>query len=137
MNAHRYLRAYMAGVTIPSAFLLVVFAAFAVIRFGYNPQFPLERVLVFPLALVPAIWGFWNIAYVALHGHRRLPLGIHGAIVPAVLFPLALGAARVFGFAYVEGAAPYVLLAVPLLMILYYLVWKYLVGFLNELLGLA
>jgi hypothetical protein len=137
MNTHPYLRAYMAGVMIPTILLLVVFVAFAVIRFGYNPEFPLERVLVFPLALVPAIWGFWNIVYVAMHGRRRLPLGMHGAVVPAVLFPLALVAARVFGFEFVAGATPFVLLALPLLMIIYYLVWKYLVGFLNAMLGIA
>ena len=136
MNAHPYLRAYMAGVMIPTIFLLVIFLVFAVIRFGYNPEFPLERVLVFPLALVPAIWGLWNIVWVAMQG-RRLPLGMHGAVVPAVLFPLALVAARVFGFDFVASATPFVLLALPLLMIIYYLVWKYLVGFLNAMLGIA
>jgi hypothetical protein len=137
MNTHPYLRAYMAGVMIPTVFLLLVFIAFVVIRFGYDPQFPLERVLVFPLALVPAIWGLWNIVYVAMHGRRRLPLGIHGALVPAVLFPLALVAARALGFEFVAGATPVVLLTLPLLMIIYYLVWKYLVGFLNTILGIA
>jgi hypothetical protein len=62
---------------------------------------------------------------------------MHGAVVPAVLFPLALVAARVFGFEFVAGATPFVLLALPLLMIIYYLVWKYLVGFLNAMLGIA
>jgi hypothetical protein len=122
---------------VPTVFLLVVFVVFAVIRFGYNPEFPLERVLVFPLALVPAIWGLWNIVYVAMQGRRRLPLGMHGAMVPAVLLPLALVAARVFGFGFVAGATPLVLLALPPLMIIYYLVWKYLVGFLNAMLGIA
>jgi hypothetical protein len=37
----------------------------------------------------------------------------------------------------VAGATPFVLLALPLLMIIYYLVWKYLVGFLNAMLGIA
>ena len=137
MNTHPYLRAYMAGVMIPTVFLLLVFIVFAVIRFVYNPEFPLERVLVFPLALVPAIWGLWNVVYVAMHGRRRLPLGMHGAVVPAVLLPMALFAARVFGFEFVAGAAPFVLMTVPLLMIIYYLVWKYLVGFLNAMLGIA
>ncbi len=137
MNTHPYLRAYMAGVAIPTIFLLFAFTVFAVIRFGYNPDFPLERVLVFPLALVPALWGFWNMVFVALHGRRWLPLGVHGALVPAVLFPLALLAAKALGFEFVAGATPIVLLALPLLMIIYYLVWKHLVGFLNTMLGIA
>lgn len=137
MNPHPYLRAYMAGIVVPTVFLLLVFFAFLGIRLSYNPQFPLERVLVFPLALVPAIWDLWNVVYVALHERRRLPLGIHGAIVPAVLFPMALAAARAFGFEFVIAAAPYVRLSLPLLMIIYYLVWKHVVGFLNALLGIA
>ena len=75
--------------------------------------------------------------YVALHGRRRLPLGIHGAIVPAVLFPLALLAARTLAFEFVAGAAPYILLTLPVLMIIYYLVWKYIVGFFNAMLGIG
>jgi hypothetical protein len=127
----------MAGIMVPTVFLLFVFFVFLGIRLSYNPKIPLERVLVFPLALVPAIWGLWNVVYVALHGRRRLPLGIHGAIVPAAMFPLALTGARVFGFEFVMAAAPYVLLTLPVLMIIYFLVWKYLVGFLNELQGIA
>ena len=137
MNTHPYLRAYMAGVAIPTILLLIAFVVFLVVRFGYNPEFPVERVLIFPLALVPGIWGFWNVAYVAMHGRRRLPLGIHGAIVPAVLFPLALLAARALGFEFIARATPVILLAVPLLMVIYYLVWKYFVGFLNAMLGIA
>jgi hypothetical protein len=122
---------------IPTVFLLFVFVVFTFIRLRYDPDFPIERVLVFPLALVPAIWGLWNMVYVAMHARRRLPLGIHGALVPTVLFPLALTAARAYGFEFVAGATPYVLVTLPLLMIIYYLVWKYVVGFLNELLGIA
>ena len=70
-------------------------------------------------------------------GVAACPIGMHGAVVPAVMFPLALVAARVFGFEFVAGATPFVLLTLPLLMILYYLVWKYLVGFLNAMLGIA
>ncbi|MBZ5728328.1 MAG: hypothetical protein LAP87_25515 [Acidobacteriia bacterium] len=136
MKSHPYLRAYMAGVAVPTIFLLFVFAAFCVIRLGYNPDLPMERILVFPLALVPAIWGGWNMVYLALRGYRRLPLGMHGALVPAILVPLALVAARAFGFdpRSVTGAIPII---VVLLMIIYYLVWKYLVGFLNDMLGIG
>ena len=138
MTSHPYLRAYMAGITIPSVFLLLVFAVFCVIRFIYNPEFPIERAMVFPLALVPALWGFWNVQFLAMHRHRYLPLGAHGALVPLILAPIGLLVAKAAGFEHAVAASwPIVLLALPLVMILYYLVWKFLVGFLNGLLGIA
>jgi len=136
LKSYPYLRAYMAGVAVPTVFLLVVFSAFCVVRFAYNPDLPIERVLVFPLALVPAIWGGWNMVYVALRGHRRLPLGVHGALVPAFLVPFALVVGPTLGFD-LRSVTNGIAIVAPLLMIIYYLVWKYLVGFLNEMLGIA
>jgi hypothetical protein len=51
MNRHRYLRAYMAGVVLPTMFLLVAMVAFTMIRYVYNVPIPIERVIVFPMAL--------------------------------------------------------------------------------------
>ena len=138
MTTHPYLRAYMAGVTVPSVFLLFVFVVFSAIRFAYNPEFPIERILVFPLALVPAIWGVWNMAYLAMHKRKYLPLGYHGALVPVMLVPVALVSANALGVDLALAASwRIVTLTVPLLMVLYYLAWKFLVGFLNEVLGIA
>jgi len=137
VKPHILLRAYMAGVVVPTVFLLFVFAVFCVVRLAYNPDLPLERVLVFPLALVPAIWGGWNMVYVALRGRRRLPLGLHGALVPAVLAPLALVASHAFGLGFPGTLAGGIAVVVPPLMAIYYLFWKYFVGFLNDLLEIA
>jgi hypothetical protein len=138
MTTHPYLRAYMAGVTFPSVFLLFVFVVFCVIRLVYNPEFPIERVLVFPLALVPFIWGAWNAVYLAMHRRRYIPLGCHGALVPMFLVPVALVSAKSFGIDLALAATWHiVILTVPLLMIIYYLVWKYVVGYLNEMMGIA
>jgi hypothetical protein len=138
MTTHPYLRAYMAGVTVPSVFLLFGFVIFCVIRLAYKPDFPIERVLVFPLALVPAIWGVWNMVYLAMHNRRYMPLGCHGALVPLFLVPVALVVAKAFGFELTLAASwTVIIVALPLLMILYYLVWKFLVKFLNEVLGIA
>ena len=138
MTTRPYLRAYMAGVTFPSVLLLFGFAVFCVIRLAYNPEFPIERVLVFPLALVPAIWGAWNMVYLAMHKRRYIPLGCHGALVPVLLVPVALWTARAFGFELTLAASwTIVAVAVPLLTIIYYLVWKYVVGYLNEMMGIA
>jgi hypothetical protein len=139
MNPHPYLRAYMAGVAVPSVFLLFVLAAFCVVRFDYNPALPVERALVFPLALVPALWGGWNMIYLAVREHagRWYSLGVHGAVVPLVLLPVAVLGLRGLGFEFAVDVARVVVIAAPPLMIIYYLVWKYLVGFLNEALGVA
>jgi hypothetical protein len=138
MTTHPYLRAYMAGVTVPSIVLLFAFAVFFVVRLACNPDFPIERVLVFPLALVPALWGAWNMVYLAMHKRRYMPLGCHGGLVPLFLVPGALLVARAFGFDYILAATwLIVLVGLPLAVIVYYLVWKYVVGFLNELLGIA
>lgn len=135
MSTHPYLRAYMAGICIPTMFMLVIFTVFCVARFGYRVDVPLERAVVFPLALVPNLWGVWNILYVALG--RRFPLGLHGAMLPVILFPAALVIARTVVGPFPSFVTTVMSLAIPVVLIIYYLVWKYIVGFLNQSLGIA
>ncbi len=137
MKNHLYLRAYMAGVTVPTVLVIFVLACFVVLRFGYDLSIPIERGLVFPLAIVPGLWGLWNMLYVALRTRWRIPLGVHGALVPLIVGPLALGNAYLLGF-----EIPHFLLAifpagVASAMLAYYLVWKYLVGFFNRMLEIV
>ncbi len=148
MNHHPYLRGYMAGITVPTAFLLVALTAFSIARFVYQVPLPIERVIVFPMALIPNLFGAWNILYVALRSRRHLPIGFHGALLPFVLAPIGFIFASSLGFLTVTPhglvyfgllTVPYLLLGVvfPIVVVVYYLVWKYLVGFLNGLLGIA
>lgn len=137
MSTHPYLRAYMGGICVPTVFVLFIFAFFCAARFVYNVDVPLERGIVFPLALVPNLWGVWNILYVALHGRRRLPLGIHGALLPVIIFPVAILVARAAVGPFPSFFVTVMSLAVPVVLIVYYLVWKYLVGFFNRMLGVA
>ncbi len=137
MSTHPYLRAYMAGIVFPTMFILAIFGFFCVARFVYNIQFPIERVVIFPLAVVPNLWGVWNILYAAQRSHRRLPLGIHGALLPAILLPLALVAARALDLPIPSCFVTAFWMVLPGLLVVYYLVWKYLVGFLNAMLGIA
>jgi len=140
MRSHIYLRAYMAGVTVPSVLVILMLAGFVVLRFGYNVPIPIERFLVFPLAIVPCLWGLWNMLYIVVRKHWRIPyirnkvktsLGLHGALVPLVAGPLALGNAFLAGFEISRSAWTIFPAGVALAMIAYYLMWKYLVGFLN------
>ena len=148
MNSHPYLRAYLAGIAVPTCFMLLALTAFFVVRFVYDVPVPIERAIVFPMALVPNIFGVWNMLYLGLHKHRYLPLGVHGAILPFLLAPLGLLLATCLGFLtatsqgvvwfqtvhirYIEAA-----MFAPLPIIVYYLVWKYCVGFLNRMLGIG
>lgn len=85
MNTHPYLRAYMAGTVVPSLALLVALTVFIVTRLVLQVPIPLERVIIFPMALVPNAFGLWNMLYVWSRPHRHLPIGLHGALLPVVL----------------------------------------------------
>ena len=148
MNQHPYLRAYMAGITVPTAFLLVIMTGFFIARHVYAVPIPIERVIVFPMAILPNLFGVWNILYVRLSQDRRISIGAHGALLPFVLIPIALTLATSLGFLTLtpQGlvwfqalSVPYRFLVViiPGAVVVYYLVWKHLVGFLNRLLGIA
>jgi hypothetical protein len=65
-HAAIHLLAYMAGICLPTIFLLSAITAFAV---------SIERARVFPMAVVPNAWGVWNMFYLVLHS-RRWPLGL-------------------------------------------------------------
>jgi len=131
MNSHIYLRAYMAGVTVPSVLVILMLSGFVVLRFGYNMPIPMERFLVFPLAIVPGLWGLWNMLYIVVRKHWRIPLGLYGALVPLFAGPLALGSAFLAGFEISRSAWTLFPAGVAIAMVAYYLAWKYLVGFLN------
>ena len=134
MKSHPYLRAYMAGITVPTMFLLVVLSVLlAVRRFGELPV-PIERFVVFPMAVVPNAWGVWNVLRVASAAAREVPLGVYGGLLAIVLPIVGYGVAQVVGFH--PPASPGTLaVAWVVAVTLYALVWQHLVGFLNELLG--
>ena len=148
MNTHPYLRAYLAGIFVPTLVLPLILAAFVVLRLVLAAPFPVERFLVFPLALVPTLFGLWNMLHLASHESTHLAIGPHGAILPLFGAPigatvasclgvLQFGAHSVSIFQCVEipyMALPFCILAA---MAGYYLVWKYIVGFVNRVLGIA
>jgi hypothetical protein len=144
---HPYLRAYMAGIVVPTAFLLVPMTAFTLLRFVFEVPVPIERVVVFPMALIPNLFGLWNILYVALRSRRRLSIGAHGALLPFVLIPVGLTLGMVLGVIRVDqdGVQAFQAVRLPyargvfvllVVVIVYYLVWKYIIGFLNDLVGI-
>ena len=137
MNNHPYLRAYMAGIAVPTIFLLVVATGFTVARYVYNIPVPIERVIVFPMAAVPNAWGLWNVLFVALRRRIPLSLGLYGALLPMLLAPLGLLASALLKFSIPGFAAHAFPIVAPVGLIVYYFAWKYFVGFLNRVLDLA
>ena len=136
MRKHTYLRAYMAGIVVPSVGLLVALTVFSVARLIYRIPIPIERALIFPMALVPNSWGLWNMLYMLLQSRRNLPIGLHGAVLPFLLAPIALAVSALLDIGFMARLG-IIATAVPFAVVVYYLIWKHLVGFLNGLLGIA
>jgi len=148
MNTHPYLRAFLAGAFVPTLILPVMLTVFIIVRLVLQVPVAIERGLVFPLALVPCLWALWNVLWLASHARTHLPIGPHGALLPLLLMPAGAAAASCLGI-LVLGAhgvtcfhawyVPYTWIAPCFLAALaaYYLAWKYIVGFLNRVLGIA
>jgi len=103
MKTHPFVRAYMAGIAVPTCMLIIILTVYAYNRFYFEvssqfviplPGAPLDRAIVFPMAVVPNLWGAWNILYLAIRSRLRWSLGVHGAVLPLVLMPLGVALAR-------------------------------------------
>jgi hypothetical protein len=134
MTTHPYLRAYLAGIAVPTAYLPLGLTAFVFAqRAGILPT-ALERMIVFPMAAVPNLWGIWNVLYVALvRRGARWSIGAHGAVLTLLLLPA--GVALSHALLVEVFTLPRVAAVLPVALVLYYLIWKHVVGFLNRLLG--
>jgi hypothetical protein len=134
MKTHPYLRAYMAGVLLPSWVLLLVLVIFLLSHFTQRVPPGLESAIVFPMAIVPNLWGLWNVLYTLLGLRRRISIGAFGSLLPVILVPagLALASALDLGFYTVRQAA----VILPIAMIIYYLLWKYAMAFFNRIVEL-
>jgi hypothetical protein len=79
----------------------------------------------------------WNVLYRAFLASRHVSLGLFGGALPLLLAPCGYLVARLLGFAippHILSLAPF---ALPVALIIYYLVWKHFVGFLNAELGVS
>jgi hypothetical protein len=148
MKTHPYLRAYLAGIFIPSLVLPVLLTAFILLRTALETPFPFERGMIFPFAFVPALWGLWNMAWLGTHDRTHQPLGVHGALLPFLMLPAGTVVARCLGILSLGSSnatwfnaitIPYTWIALCFMgaLAIYYLLWKYVVGFLNHVLGIA
>jgi hypothetical protein len=123
----------MAGIVVPTLVLLVAITVFTVARYVYQVPLPIERLIIFPLTIVPNLWGLWNVVWVGTLAPRHVSLGLWGAILPFLLAPGGWLLARLFQFD-IPHLVPYLF---PLGVIIYYLVWKHIVARLNAIIGIA
>ncbi|HEU5399760.1 MAG TPA: hypothetical protein VFU86_00310 [Terriglobales bacterium] len=148
MKDHPYVRAYMAGIAVPTPLLLIPLTVFVVARLVYGIPIPIERIIIFPMAIVPNLFGLWNVLHLASRSRTHLPLGIHGALLPFLLGPLGflLGVSQgvftatdhgLVKFGLITFHYVHIAIILPLVLVLYYLVWKYLVGFCNRVAGIS
>ncbi|MGA2889746.1 MAG: hypothetical protein ABSE51_16995 [Terracidiphilus sp.] len=148
MNTHPYLRAYLAGVFVPTLALPLLLTGFIVVRLVLQLPVPIERFVIFPMALVPTLFGLWNMLWLGSHERTHLPIGLHGAILPFLGAPVGALVASFLGILAIDARGvtyfqaclvPYWLIAPIFLAAVagYYLVWKYVVGFLNRVQGIA
>ena len=144
MRSHSYLRAYMAGIVVPTLFLMIIVSVYAYNRYYFEvpnqfvvgyPGRPLDRAIVFPMAVVPNAWGAWNMLYLALRSRSRLSIGAHGSLLVLLLIPGGVALARIFDVFTIQ--LQFAIPMIPIGMAIYYLAWKYFVGFLNEEMGIA
>jgi hypothetical protein len=147
MKIHPYLRAYVAGIFLPTLVLPLILTGFIMLRLVIGVQIPIERFIIFPMAVVPFMFGLWNMVYLATHERTHLPLGIHGAILPFLGVPVGAMVGSILGILQIHDGGilwfqhhvPYALFACAFLAAVagYYLVWKYIVGFLNRVLEIV
>ena len=148
MNPHPYLRAYMAGIVVPTLVLPLLLTLFIVARIILQVPTPIERAMICPMALVPSLFGLWNMLYLSSRTRIHHPIGLHGALLPLLMAPIGAIVATSLGLLeFVPGGMlwfqacllSYALIVPGFLaaMAAYYLVWKYMVGLLNRVLGIA
>jgi hypothetical protein len=135
VNTHPYLRAYLAGIAVPTPLLLVIMTVFILARFVYDVPVPIEKAVAFPMAVIPNAWGLWNVVYVVLQHRKHYAIGLHGAFLPLLLVPAGLVMANLLD---IDLLTPAIAAAgLPFVIVLYYIAWKYLVNFCNQLVGVG
>src|SRR5262245_56658459 len=129
VRAHRYVRAFLAGIAVPTV-VVGVAGTIAVVFFD-DLEPSVQRALILPIAINPIIWGCWNVLWAALGPPRRARIGWHGAVLAILLIGLGLLLAprlSVSGVTLQRGAAVLVPTGFA-----YYILWRYAVSFLNSL----
>jgi hypothetical protein len=140
----------MAGIVVPTIFMVVIVTVFAAWRSTIMPLAPdspsaptvgdvllleaLGRAIIFPMAIVPNVWGLWNVLYLAAGG--KMPS--HSASMARFCLSSSSRSASAWQTPSASiDSNPWILPFAATAMVAYYLVWKHIVGFLNAEMGIA
>lgn len=137
MNSHYYLKAYLAGIATPTVFLLLLVSGFTVARQVWPMPATAERLIIFPMAILPNLWGVWNVLLAWLRRRRTVSSGLFGAVLPFVVAPAAYLVTQLVGIElppFLIRAFPFAFVAI---VAAYYLLWRHLVPYLNEVVNVA
>ena len=125
MLRRRELLAYLVGAGTAGTILVGPYTLRLVADETYMPGRPLP---VAPVVLLPILWGVWNLLWA--RRHPRVSIGVWGALLGF------LGASGINTYLLLAGAwFPAVALLVGFLPVVYWLVWRLVVGPLNEAAG--
>lgn len=135
MTGPKFLRAYMAGLVPPSIIALLSYIAATVAHTFFNAALPpVEKGIMFPLVVVPNLWGIWNGLWAV--SSKRLPLGVHGALMPFLSFGLGAMAAKLLDIPITDQMIRMLPLSLAMSVATYFLIWKYGVRYLNRIAGI-
>ena len=122
----------MAGIVPPTALSLLVYVLMTLGHSLFAIQLPaVESFIIFPLVVIPNLWGIWNGVRAMMR--RRLPLALHGALLPIINFALGFGMVRALDLTVSDQMMRFGPVSLLMTMAFYYLTWKFGVGFLNTL----
>lgn len=131
---HPYLRAYMSGIVLPTIVMPIAIAVISLQHAG-DHLLHIEDVLIFPIGLVPNAWGLWNVLHVWMRRRFEVSTGVHGALLVFLIVPAAYGIQAAVGkFLWTPALFA---IAFPMVLVGYYLAWKYIVARLNDMLGIG
>ena len=121
------IKAFMSGAILPAIVVPVIYGILWYIP-AFHPALPI------PFYVVPIIWGMWNVSYIWLKDDITAPWfrrGLWGAILGLVLPAIAIfifRAPMLIGIPF-----PWYYLAFIFAPIGYFIVWEYVINFLNSL----
>ena len=126
-----FLRAYLAGVALPSLFVCAV-AVVVALNFSAIPG-SIERAMLFPMAINPFMWGAWNALYVGVRRRWHIPISWFGALLAVLLIPSGVVLAQTLALTFVTARGAAVAL-VPTATV-YFVLWASVVARLNRFVG--
>ena len=132
----KHIKAFIAGLAFPATLLPIVYSVFYVSGLQSLRTYPLQFAPLF----APLIFGFWNVLYFmigarCLGKNQNARLLATGACLGFLLADIGVFGLKLPGllFGWSDARQYLPLIGAP---ILYALIWRYIVKYLNELAGL-